>query len=115
MSETYTVIYKGCNLYCYKLTTKDKQNAKLILLKSEFIAGGFMYELSHGDKLEKEWMGKYSKKYDSRKVAFEYVIKMLTIVFKYVPDNAINEYTKYLNNGLYHWCFNKNIMAFEEN
>lgn len=95
-------------------STKDKEEAKFILFKSEFTSGGFMHELNLRDKLEKEWMEKYSVEYDSRKAAFEYIIKMLTIVFKYFPDNVIKECTNYMNNKSQHWYFNKNNMLFEE-
>lgn len=94
--------------------TKDKEEAKFILFKSEFSIGGFMHELNSRDKLEREWSKKYSVEYDFRKAAFEYVIKMLTMVFRYFPDNVIMEYTNYMNNKSQRWYFNKNNMLFEE-
>lgn len=94
--------------------TKDKEEAKFILLKSEFSTGGFMYELNLRDKLEKEWTKKYNVEYDSRKAAFEYVIKMLRIVFNCFPDNEIAVYTKYLNNKSQNWYFDKSSMSFEQ-
>jgi len=90
--------------------TKNKEEAKFILLKSEFSSGGFMYELNLRTKLEKEWTEKYSVEYDFRKVAFEYAIKMLNIVFKCFPDNVITEYTMYMDG----WYFDKNEMSFKK-
>lgn len=56
----------------------------------------------------------YIVEYDSRKVAFEYVIKMLNIVFKCVPNNIITQYNKYMNSKSQHWYFDKNKMSFEK-
>lgn len=89
--------------------TKDKKEAKFILLQSELWADGFIHELNLRHKLEKEWAEKHSVKYDSRKAAFEYTIKMLNIVFKYLPDNLITKYTQYMNG----WYFDKNKMSIE--
>lgn len=96
--------------------TKNKEEAKFILLQSEFSTGGFRYELNLRDKLEKEWAEKYSVEYDSRKAAFEYVIKMLNIVFNCFPDIVITQYIKYMNRWFksQHWYFDKNKMSFEE-
>jgi hypothetical protein len=96
--------------------TKNKEVAKFILLRSEFQTGGFRYELNLRDKLNKEWIGKYSAEYDSRKAAFEYAIKMLNIVFKCLPDDVIAQNTKYMNKWFksQHWYFDEDKMCFEE-
>jgi hypothetical protein len=96
--------------------TIDKEEAKFILLQSEFHTGGFRYELNHRDKFTKEWIEKYSVEYDSRKAAFEYIIKMLNVVFKRLPNGVIDQYTKYMNRWFksQHWYFDEDKMLFEE-
>jgi hypothetical protein len=92
----------------------NKEEAKFVLLESEFITGGFEYELNLRDKFKKVWTEKYSVEYDSRKAAFEYAIEMLNIVFKCLPENVIAQYTRYMNSKSKHWYFDKNKMSFEE-
>lgn len=96
--------------------TKNKEEAKFILLKSEFQHGGFNYELGLRTKLEIEWSKTYRVEYDSRKAAFEYSIKMLHTVFKFFPENIATKYTSYMNRwfALQHWYFDKDKMSFEE-
>ncbi|WP_372999753.1 hypothetical protein [Lutispora sp.] len=64
----------------------------------------------------KEWIEKYSVEYDSRKAAFEYIIKMLKVVFNYLLIDVVTEYTKLMNRWFesQHWYFDDNKMSFEE-
>ncbi len=57
--------------------TLDREQAKLIMLKTEFQSGGFTYELNLRKTLEIAWKERYKGEYDSRKAAFEFAIKML--------------------------------------
>lgn len=96
--------------------TKDKEEAKFNLLKSEFESSGHTYEANNRDIFEKEWLTKSNNRYDSRKIAFEYVMKMLNKCFDNLPERTITEYTNYMNIRLdkKHWQFNIKIMEFEE-
>lgn len=94
--------------------TKDKEKAKFILLKHEFWVGGCMYECDMRKVFEKEWA--YSVEYDSRKYTFEYVIRMLKLVFGRFPEQVIDEYNNYMNKWFdtIHWYYDKDKMTFEE-
>jgi len=96
--------------------TRNKEEAKFILLEGEFENGGFQYELQLRDKLQTEWTKRYSVEYDSRKAAFEYSLKMLNNVFKCFPEKIETQYTNYMNRWFEakHWYFDKSKMSFEE-
>lgn len=93
----------------------DKEEAKFILLEVEFRRGGFIHELRLRNKLEKDWSRKYTIKYDSRKAAFEYSIKMLKTAFSCFPEDIIIRYTAYMNKwfNFKYWYYDKNKMVFE--
>jgi hypothetical protein len=96
--------------------THNKEEAKFILLESEFINGGYQYEVQSRDKLEAEWSKNYRVEYDSRKAAFEFSIKMLKNVFRCFPEGIVSQYTEYMNRWFKtkHWYYDKEKMSFEE-
>ena len=96
--------------------TKDRNEAKLFILESEFFNGGLEYELGIRNTLKEEWINKYSVEYDSRNKAFEYTIRMLIKVFESVPDRIIIYYTNYMNKWFDtpHWYFDKSELSFKE-
>ena len=96
--------------------TRDREKAKYLLLKGEFSSGGFIYELNNRNNLHTEWGKKYTAEYDSRKAAFEYIIKILRTVFHRMPEDCIAEYTMFMNKWFSddHWYFDRDSMTFEE-
>jgi len=87
----YFILYGERGIYSMAsgFPTCNKEKGKFILLESEFRNGGFKYELQLRAKLQDEWSQNYSVKYDSRKAAFEYSIKMLHTVLQYFPENVV--------------------------
>ena len=96
---------------------KEKHEAMYIVLGSEFISGGYRYELENRSKLESDWAQKYEMEYDSRKAAFEYAIQSLKTVFQAYPEKTIDSYTQYMNKWFDNerWYFDKDSMLFEVN
>lgn len=96
--------------------TKNREEAKFNLLKTEFENAGFTYELNNRKVFEREWSEKYINKYDSRKIAFEYTLRMLSHCFDNLLEGVIEEFTKYMNIHFDKklWQLNHDSLEFEE-
>lgn len=96
--------------------TIDRDEAKLLLLESEFSMGGFQYEVELRDILKEQWTGKYSAEYDSRKEAFEYTIRMLHKTFNVIPPRVVKYYMNCMNRWFEkpHWFYDLTDLTFKE-
>lgn len=96
------------------LPTLDREEAKYLIIKQEIKWSSYSYECSNRSKFEDTWNLKYDIKYDSRKVAFEYVLQKFFKAFKVINPSLVEEYTRYLNNRYDYplWEFDQDIMKF---